>query len=227
MIKQKDKNESGYNYATQVIKDALSNYGAKLGLMWVMVLIILAVFAPLLANSNPILISVDSIISSPLALNLTAVDVSLVILFSIFILLWVLNLKPRYKLFYFLILTVITTVLCNVFIEPPKITVYEQYRDAEKAGQYDWVIRTPIQYSPKDYQRDFGDTGLEAPLEATNRTHLFGTDENGADVLSRMIYASRIALGIGFIATGIAMLIGVILVLFNQAEIYLSWFEAV
>ncbi len=211
MIKQKDKNESGYNYATQVIKDALSNYGAKLGLMWVMVLIILAVFAPLLANSNPILISVDSIISSPLALNLTAVDVSLVILFSIFILLWVLNLKPRYKLFYFLILTVITTVLCNVFIEPPKITVYEQYRDAEKAGQYDWVIRTPIQYSPKDYQRDFGDTGLEAPLEATNRTHLFGTDENGADVLSRMIYASRIALGIGFIATGIAMLIGVII----------------
>ncbi len=38
-----------------------------------------------------------------------------------------------------------------------------------------------------------------------------GTEENGGDVLSRMIHASRIALAIGFIATGIAMFIGVIL----------------
>ena len=41
--------------------------------------------------------------------------------------------------------------------------------------------------------------------------HLFGTDENGADVLSRMIHAARIALGIGFVATGIAMLIGILI----------------
>jgi peptide/nickel transport system permease protein len=39
--------------------------------------------------------------------------------------------------------------------------------------------------------------------------HWLGTEENGADVLSRMIYASRISLGIGFIATGIAMALGI------------------
>ena len=38
-----------------------------------------------------------------------------------------------------------------------------------------------------------------------------GTDENGADVASRMIHASRIALTIGFIATGISMFLGIII----------------
>jgi len=41
--------------------------------------------------------------------------------------------------------------------------------------------------------------------------HIMGTDENGADVASRMIHASRIAMAIGFIATGIAMFIGIII----------------
>jgi peptide/nickel transport system permease protein len=40
--------------------------------------------------------------------------------------------------------------------------------------------------------------------------HLLGTERNGADILSRMIHASRIALAVGFIATGIAVVIGVI-----------------
>ena len=37
-----------------------------------------------------------------------------------------------------------------------------------------------------------------------------GTDDNGADVLSRMIHASRIALSIGFISTGISVAIGIV-----------------
>jgi len=38
---------------------------------------------------------------------------------------------------------------------------------------------------------------------------LLGTDENGRDVLSRMIYGARVSLIIGVIANGIAMVIGV------------------
>ncbi|MCU7812456.1 MAG: ABC transporter permease, partial [Candidatus Thiodiazotropha sp. (ex Notomyrtea botanica)] len=68
-----------------------------------------------------------------------------------------------------------------------------------------------VPYSPKDYQRERGDTGLEAPLSKDSRHHWFGTEQNGADVLSRMIHASRIALGIGFVATGIAMILGIII----------------
>ncbi|CAG0910666.1 unnamed protein product [Cyprideis torosa] len=46
---------------------------------------------------------------------------------------------------------------------------------------------------------------------APQAQHWFGTEENGADVLSRMIHASRVALSIGFVATGIALFIGIVI----------------
>ncbi len=204
-------NQNNNNYAYQVIKEALSHRGAKIGLIWVLLLILMAVFAPLLANSHPLLVSIDNTISSPLISNLNAVDVSLFIIFLSFIFLWFVKLQFRYKFGVFVLTIIVSTIFSNIFVTPPKLTIYEQYRETEQAGKLDWVLRTPIQYSPKDYLRDLGDTALEAPLSVEHRPHIFGTDENGADVLSRMIYASRIALGIGFIATGIAMFIGVII----------------
>jgi peptide/nickel transport system permease protein len=100
-------------------------------------------------------------------------------------------------------------ILSAALVQPPALTIYEQYRQREAAGVYDWVMYAPIPYSPKDYQRDRGETGLQPPLASPAGDHWFGTEENGADVLSRMIHASRIALGIGFIATGIAMVLGI------------------
>lgn len=48
-------------------------------------------------------------------------------------------------------------------------------------------------------------------LQPPSATHLLGTDELGRDVLSRMIYGARISLMVGFIAVGIATIIGVII----------------
>jgi peptide/nickel transport system permease protein len=48
-------------------------------------------------------------------------------------------------------------------------------------------------------------------LEAPGRGHLFGTDDLGRDVLSRMIFGSRISLAVGFVAVGISTLIGMVL----------------
>jgi len=46
-------------------------------------------------------------------------------------------------------------------------------------------------------------------LMPPSREHLFGTDNLGRDVLSRVIYGSRIALAVAFLSVGIASLIGV------------------
>jgi peptide/nickel transport system permease protein len=46
-------------------------------------------------------------------------------------------------------------------------------------------------------------------LQAPSATHLLGTDENGRDVLSRVIYGSRVSLTVGVISVGIAVLVGV------------------
>ncbi len=42
------------------------------------------------------------------------------------------------------------------------------------------------------------------------RSHWLGTDDNGRDVLARLIYGSRVSLSVGFVAVGIYVLIGII-----------------
>lgn len=58
-------------------------------------------------------------------------------------------------------------------------------------------------YDPVQIQDAFG--------AAPNAKYLLGTDQSGRDVLSRLIYASRVSLLVGVASTGIAMVIGVVL----------------
>ncbi|MBF0170065.1 MAG: ABC transporter permease, partial [Nitrospinae bacterium] len=55
------------------------------------------------------------------------------------------------------------------------------------------------------------DTQASAILAPPSASHWFGADDLGRDVLSRMIYGARISLAVGFVAVGIATLIGVLL----------------
>ena len=48
-------------------------------------------------------------------------------------------------------------------------------------------------------------------FEPPSRSHWFGTDQLGRDVLSRVIHGSRISLAVGFVSVGIATLIGIVL----------------
>lgn len=56
------------------------------------------------------------------------------------------------------------------------------------------------------YQTDF-----EAILAPPSFSHLFGTDELGRDVLTRVIFGARISLSVGLISVGIALLAGTML----------------
>ena len=47
-------------------------------------------------------------------------------------------------------------------------------------------------------------------LSAPSLQHWFGTDELGRDILSRVLYGSRVSLKVGFVAVGIAVSIGTV-----------------
>ncbi len=59
--------------------------------------------------------------------------------------------------------------------------------------------------SPYEYDAQNLDLGATAPSAA----HWFGTDIFGRDLLTQILYGGRISLAVGFIATAVALLIGV------------------
>jgi peptide/nickel transport system permease protein len=92
----------------------------------------------------------------------------------------------------------------------PVLFEYKEFFDvdfkelSEILTKGDFVIFPPIRYSDTEYD-------LLSVLSPPSRAHLFGTDDRGRDVLSRMIHGTKISLSIGFVAVGIAILIGILL----------------
>jgi len=58
---------------------------------------------------------------------------------------------------------------------------------------------------------DPGAINLQIVLSPPSAAHPLGTDQLGRDVLSRTIWGSQISLKVGFVSTGIAILIGMVL----------------
>ena len=195
------------SFSAKVIRDVFSNIGAKLGLVWIVIMIISAVFAPIISNSHPFLMAVDGTFFSPMATHLTWIDVALLSSFFSSILIW-LSLKrlEGWKRICLIILaSILITLVSSLSVSSPKAVIYDQYREGLSSGEIESAYFAPIPYSPTDRLRDD-----PSPLKAPSTKHLLGTDEDGADVLSRMIYGSRIALGIGLVATFTSLIIGVL-----------------
>ncbi|MPZ78312.1 MAG: ABC transporter permease subunit [Deltaproteobacteria bacterium] len=64
------------------------------------------------------------------------------------------------------------------------------------------AVFPPVPYLPTDID-------LTAPFENPSPKHWLGTDRLGRDVLAGMIHGSRVSLSIGFVAVGIAAMIGI------------------
>jgi peptide/nickel transport system permease protein len=73
-----------------------------------------------------------------------------------------------------------------------------------KALNSDRSIFPPIPYRPSNIN-------LTVPFETPSKQHWLGTDKLGRDVMAGIIHGSRISLSIGFVAVGIALVIGVML----------------
>lgn len=197
------------SFAARIWRKTLDGVGVKVGFAWIGLLVFAAVFSPFLANSMPILMSKDGVISAPVLKYLSVEDVWVLANFFLALIVYRLRIAVGKRVLLFLLGSALIAVLANLFIKPPMLVIYDDFRTTVYT-QVDWRIMPPIPYAPTDYLRDMVSKGLEAPFATQGHVHLMGTEENGADVLSRMIHACRIALSIGLIASGIALFIGVI-----------------
>jgi peptide/nickel transport system permease protein len=96
-------------------------------------------------------------------------------------------------------------IITLIFVRPPATVDWQEYRDLAREGRVQFKLMAPLPYSANDYERDDPDQLLQPPSWA----HPLGTEINGGDVLSRMIHATRTALSIGLVSTGISVVIGI------------------
>jgi len=192
----------------QAVIDTLARPGARLGLAWLGVLAFCTIFGPLIANTHPILMKSGGAWSSPMLRNLTPADVLLMLASAMAI---VLSIGRWFSFGLGLLITIATPIVLAppalFFVRPPANVDYTLYRAMLAEGKIESAVYTIVPYSPSDRLRDRTDARLSPP----NRAHWFGTDNDGADVFSNILHASRVALSIGFVATGISVTLGILI----------------
>ncbi len=153
-------------YWARVWREFKKNRLALTGLSIVITLFIIAIFAPLLANSRPYIYISDG--------------------------------KVYFPLFY----------------------DHTDLRDADlrKKKYRGFKIFPPISYSYSEYE-------LNSIVVPPGSRHLMGTDEQGRDLLARMIHGSRISIFVGFIAVAIYVFIGIIVG--SVAGYYGGWIDII
>jgi peptide/nickel transport system permease protein len=97
---------------------------------------------------------------------------------------------------------------------------YQELRDKDlRSEEYKgFKIFPPVRYSYSEYD-------LDSIVVKPSAKHLLGTDEQGRDLLTRMIHGSRVSIFIGFIAVAIYVAIGIIIG--SIAGYYGGWIDII
>ncbi len=86
--------------------------------------------------------------------------------------------------------------------DPEMINV--NWKDLDDQKKLESVVWTPVPYGSREID-------LKNSLSSPEGDHYLGTDGIGRDLLAGLIHGSRVSLSVGFIAAGIALLIGILL----------------
>ncbi len=176
---------------------------------------LVAIFAPLLANHRPYVLINDDGVQFPLFHALGVMDWFLLVAFVETMAAIVLH-RRGVKVRPLVVVALLGLVLIPLIagtLKHPVIDLTDYRAAAEQEGAF--ALFAPIAHEATASQIDARNTapggrdGFERPTKAAPR-HWLGTDDAGADVAARLIHATRVALAIGFVATGIALVIGVV-----------------
>jgi peptide/nickel transport system permease protein len=192
-------------FTQQALYDTFRRASARIGLTWLLVVLAGAMLSPLLCSSFPLLVKINGRWSSPLISHLNKGDVVIVAAGATAVVLAMLRrFSLSRRVLIFMAIVAVTGVLSVLFVQPRITDSYSKYRQLAAAGALGVKIDTLIPFSINDRLRDQSDMFFHAP----DHVHWMGTDESGADVLSGMLHGCQIALAVGFISTGIALVIG-------------------
>jgi peptide/nickel transport system permease protein len=227
------EDERSVGFVTLAARELRKNRLAVLGLWAILGLFVLAVFAPVLAQNQPFLYRDASGWSSPWIVSLfdrlvfeNAVDIffNLLLVLSPFVAVggfWLRRrhgkrlgdvlprLAGRALLGFVLLYVVVVTPSFGSFENPlsysrPVVNYRALVEQEEKAGRHPSAVFPLHRYS---YQ----ETDPSRSLLAPSAEHPFGTDNEGRDVLARMLYGTRISLTIGVVAVALYVVIGVVI----------------
>lgn len=179
------------------------------GFFMVCLLLLTAVFAPLIANNRPLFVySKTSGISLPFIQTFFAPDSSefiieqffnyvlLLLIFMFFCCLIPARFQKIRKIF-----RIAGAILLLIpFITAQKKMDKTDFRKLYADRNEYTVVSAPVPFSP------FEQCGM--PYEKPSVEHLLGTDDIGRSVASRLIYGARVSLAVGIFATALSLIIG-------------------
>ena len=192
-----------------------SDRSALGGVVLILLMVGVAVFAPLLANEKPLMViaatgewsfpafrGLFSTRSPEIFIEL-GFNYCLCCLPAFAVILLILRRKSRVWKSVGL-LTVAAVLLTPFLFHSVKFdgtNWREEIPKIRQAGGF--VLTAPIPYGPFET--------IGTPYEEPSKEHWLGVDHSGRDVAARMIYGARVSSAVGFLATGISLLIGTFL----------------
>lgn len=201
-------NQSGL---TEAIRRFTTDRMAVMGLIGICLLLVIALYAPLLANGRPLVIYRDGSISFPAVYFIFAPDANEQIIEKLFnylmvflplmvVIFWLTQRRGKWRL---VIVAVTGACLLLPFLTCRRILDKTDWRSIRgQLKDNEFAVFAPIPYNANE--------NVSSPYEKPSLNHYLGTDSIGRDLLSRMIYGARISLAVGLLATFITLLIGIV-----------------
>ena len=208
-----NNNQTDFSPLSSALKRFKSDKMAQMGFWGIMFLLIIAIFAPLLANGRPLLIYSNGSCEFPMLHFLFYPDSSETIVEQCFNFL-LLFIPPAAIIFFImrkkhlkgaLILIGVLAILLLIpfFTATHKIDKTDWRKKESQLGNGEFAIFAAIPYGPFE--------NVAKPYSKPSKEHIFGTDKIGRDVFSRMLYGARVSLAVGIFATAISIFFGTLI----------------